>query len=157
MVIQPLAPHIHAVTVPTPDAHRASSGRALGSGADARVRALPEEVPVDECLDRAHWHLPPPASIGRRRAARDARVCIALASLDVARGVTSTFNASRAFHATGLVASMRKATWQPVGTRLGGGREEGGGIPAAGSNPTGSRVLSRLSSWRAWPETKAPS
>jgi hypothetical protein len=58
---------------------------------------------VPDALQRAYWQLPPAASIRRRTAARDSRACIAVAAFDAARGATSTFNASHAFSAAGLV------------------------------------------------------
>jgi hypothetical protein len=54
-------------------------------------------------LERAYWQLPDAVAIRRRTATRDSRVCIAFASVDAARGATSTFNASHAFCAAGLV------------------------------------------------------
>jgi hypothetical protein len=54
-------------------------------------------------LDRAYWQLPDAAAIRGRTPTRDSRVCIAFASVDAARGATSTFNARHAFCAAGLV------------------------------------------------------
>ena len=54
-------------------------------------------------LERAYAQLPPAASRGRRTAARDSRVCVAFAAADAAKAATSTFNASHAFAAAGLI------------------------------------------------------
>jgi hypothetical protein len=56
-------------------------------------------VPV--ALDRVCLRLPPAASMRRRTAARDSRVCIDFASVDAARGAASMFTASHGLSAVG--------------------------------------------------------
>jgi hypothetical protein len=98
------AAHIHVVTLPPHLSHIMQPvdvcwARAFKTEYGRYLR----KWLVPAALDRAFCQLPLAATLGRRTAARDSRVCIAFASVDAARAATSTFNASHAFSAAGLV------------------------------------------------------
>jgi hypothetical protein len=158
--------HSRGDSIATPDAHHAARRCVLGSGVQDRVRSLPGKWLVPAPLDPAYCQLPPAATLGRRTAARDSRVCIAFASVNAARAATSTFNARHALSAAGLVPfnAGKPLASKPVRSRLRGGRGKGGGSQASRSDSHGvaradfHRVPGRLGCGRgppSWRRTRA--
>ena len=98
------ANHIHVVTLPPHLTHIMQPvdvcwARSFKTAYGRCLRTWVKE----SSLEMAYAQLPPAARRGRRSAARDSRVSIAFAAADAARVATTTFNASHAFSAAGLV------------------------------------------------------
>jgi hypothetical protein len=123
------ANHIHVVTLPPHLTHimQPVDVRWARAFKAAYGRWLTKWLRLG-ALERAHSRLAPAAFRGQTTASGDSRVCISLAASDAAKGVTSTFNASHAFAAAGLVSSnVERPFWRNCETDI--EREDEAGTP----------------------------